>query len=71
MARWEYKVTQVHFLLNPPFDAKKPKNAEALQIFEKMGKHGWELLQATPNNTGITTCFWKREVKGPVDEWTT
>ncbi len=71
MTRWEYKVTQVQFMLNPPFDAKKPKNAEAMDIFQKLGQHGWELIQAQPNQTGLTTCFWKREIKGKVDEWTT
>lgn len=71
MARWEYKVTQVQFMLNPPFDPKKAKNVEALKVFDKMGTHGWELIQANPNQTGVTTCFWKREVKGPIDEWTT
>lgn len=71
MARWEYKVTQVQFMLTPPFDASKPKNAEALKSFEKMGHNGWELVQTAPNQTGITTCFWKREVKGPINEWTT
>lgn len=71
MARWEYRVTQVQFMLNPPFDPKKAKNVESLKVFDKMGKHGWELVQANHNQTGITTCFWKREVKGPIDEWTT
>lgn len=71
MTRWEYKVTQVQFMLNPPFDAKKPKNAEAMDIFQKLGQHGWELVQAQPQQTGLTTCFWKREIKGKVDEWTT
>ena len=32
-------------MLNPPFDAKKPKNAEALELFEKLGKSGWEMIQ--------------------------
>lgn len=71
MARWEYKVTQVQFMLTPPFDAKKPKNAEALEIFQKLGKDGWELVEAHPLQTGLTTCFWKREIKGAVNEWTT
>ncbi|MBT9547796.1 MAG: DUF4177 domain-containing protein [Candidatus Sericytochromatia bacterium] len=71
MPKWEYKVTQAQFMLTPPFDTKKPKNAEALEVFEKLGKNGWELVQAQPNQTGLTTCFWKREIKGPVDEWTT
>ena len=71
MPRWEYKVNQVQFMLNPPFDPKKQRNADSLKLFEKMGKHGWELVQVNSNNTGITTCFWKREIKGPIDEWTT
>ena len=57
-------------MLNPRFDAKNPKNADALEIFQNMGKNGWELIQAAPAQTGLTTCFWKREIKGKVDEWT-
>lgn len=71
MPKWEYKVTQHHFMFNPPFDPKKPKNAEALTLIQKMGNSGWELVQANSSQTGITNCFWKREQKGPVDEWTT
>lgn len=71
MPRWEYKITQVTFMLNPPYDPKKPKNLESMELFQKLGKDGWEMIQATPNPTGITTCFWKREIKGAVDEWTT
>lgn len=67
-ARWEYRVTQINFIL-ANFDSKKPKNAEALKHMNKMGQHGWELVQSNVNNTGVTTCFWKREMKGPVDEW--
>ena len=32
MPKWEYKVTQAQFMLTPPFDTKKPKNAEALEV---------------------------------------
>ena len=66
--RWEYRVTQVNFIL-ANFDPKKPKNAEGLKHMNKMGQRGWELVQSAVNNTGVTTCFWKREMKGPVDEW--
>lgn len=71
MPKWEYTVSQVQFMLTPPFDATKQKNAESLDVMNKMGHKGWELVQTFPNQTGVTTCFWKRELKGPVDEWTT
>lgn len=71
MPKWEYKITQHHFMFNPPFDPQKPKNTEAITIMKKMGGNGWELVQANSSQTGITNFFWKRELKGPVDEWTT
>lgn len=71
MAKWDYKITQMQLMLTPPLDMKKPKNQESLDHMNQMGKEGWELVSAQPNQTGATTCFWKREVKAPIDEWTT
>lgn len=66
---WEYTITQVQLMLQPPLDMKKPKNKESLDSLNKMGAEGWELIQIIPSQTGLTNCFWKRENRKKTAEW--
>lgn len=68
MSKWEYKVSQLQFQ-TPPIDLTKPKSVESIEMMQKLGDEGWELVTMIQQNM-LFTCFWKREKKKAGDTWT-